>query len=193
MVDKPIALAWRDMAYVPRWVILRRHRQQSLAEHSYFVAVYAKQIAELIGYKDIKEVMWYALIHDIDETITGDIPGPIKRAAFDKKKAEEAMHDVMMHKFGADVLTDLKFTYNEVRRIVSAADSVEEVCFLMEEMSMGNKDWIKPVADEAVERLKHRWAALPAERDVLKDAWNKISPQVIGGQLEAPVLLRDLL
>ena len=58
MIDKPFALAWRDMAYVPRWVILRRHRQQYLAEHSYFVAIYAQQVARLIQYEDLYEVVW---------------------------------------------------------------------------------------------------------------------------------------
>ena len=193
MIDKPFALAWRDMAYVPRWVILRRHRQQYLAEHSYFVAIYAQQVARLIQYEDLYEVVWFALLHDIDETITGDIPGPIKRAAFDKTKARSVMQDVMIDKFGADITTDASFTNDEVRAIVSVADSIEEICYLMEEMSMGNKDWIKPVIDEAIERLKARWSKLPADEDTRMSVWLKIAPQIITGQLSAPILMKDIV
>lgn len=193
MVDKPFALAFRDMAYVPRWVILRRHRQQYLAEHSYFVAIYAQQIARLIGYDDLYEVVWFALLHDIDETITGDIPGPIKRAAFDKTKAKGAMQDVMIDKFGADVTTDASFTNDEVRAIVSVADSIEEVCYLMEEMSMGNKDWIKPVIDEAIDRLKMRWSKLPADETTLKDVWAKEMTKLVSEQVSSPILMKDVI
>lgn len=193
MVDKPFALALRDMAYVPRWVILRRHRQQYLAEHSYFVAIYAQQVARLIEYQDLYEVVWFALLHDIDETITGDIPGPIKRAAFDKKRAEEAMRDVMVDKFGADIVVDSSFVNKEVRAIVSVADSIEEICYLMEEMSMGNKDWIKPVIDEAIDRLKMRWSKLPADEKTLKDLWAKTMSGLIGEQTSSPILMKDVI
>lgn len=193
MVDKPFALAFRDMAYVPRWVILRRHRQQYLAEHSYFVAIYAQQVARLIGYHDLYEVVWFALLHDIDETITGDIPGPIKRSAFDKNKAKSAMQDVMIDKFGADISTDASFTNDEVRAIVSVADSIEEVCYLMEEMSMGNKDWIKPVIDEAIDRLKMRWSKLPADEKTLKDVWAKEMTRLVSEQASSPILMKDVI
>lgn len=193
MVDKPFALAFRDMAYVPRWVILRRHRQQYLAEHSYFVAIYAQQVARLIQYQDLYEVVWFALLHDIDETITGDIPGPIKRAAFNKKKAESVMKEVMVDKFGADITVDSSFVNNEVRAIVSVADSIEEICYLMEEVSMGNKDWIKPVIDEAIDRLKMRWAKLPADEKTLKDLWAKEMLKLIGEQASTPILMKDVI
>ena len=137
--------------------------------------------------------MWFALLHDIDETITGDIPGPIKRAAFDKDKAKSVMQDVMIDKFGADITTDASFTNDEVRAIVSVADSIEEICYLMEEMSMGNKDWIKPVIDEAIERLKARWSKLPADEDTRMSVWLKIAPQIITGQLSAPILMKDIV
>jgi 5'-deoxynucleotidase YfbR-like HD superfamily hydrolase len=193
MIDKPFSMAWRDMAHVPRWVILRRQRQQYLAEHSYFVAIYAQQLCSLIGYDEGYEVLWYALLHDIDETITGDIPGPIKRAAFDKERAEEVMKDVLTDKFGAHIVADVTLVSNEVKAIVSVADSIEEICYLMEEMSMGNSNWIRPVIDEAIERLKVRWSKLPADEQVLKDVWAKIAPQIIGGQLAPPILMKDSL
>ena len=63
----------------------------------------------------------------------------------------------------------------------------------MEEMSMGNKDWIKPVIDEAIERLKARWSKLPADEDTRMSVWLKIAPQIITGQLSAPILMKDIV
>ena len=52
-----IAQSYRDMAHVPRWVIARTHRRQSVAEHSYFVALYARQIAIEIGYDRLEDLL----------------------------------------------------------------------------------------------------------------------------------------
>ena len=182
------------MAYIPRWVILRRTRQQFLAEHSYFVTVYAKQVAELIKWEgDMGELLTYALIHDIEETVTGDIPGPIKRAAFNKDDAGLAMNNVMLDKFGKDVVMDKHFAPADVRAIVSVADSIEEVCFLMEERLMGNSQWIQPVIEEATERLAARWDKLEGGEEILDDAWKTVITRILTHQLSKPILMKDPL
>jgi len=198
MVDRPFSQAWRDMAYVPRWAILRRTRQQFLAEHSYFVSVYAMQLAKLIHWDgDTGELLSYALIHDIDETVTGDIPGPIKRAAFNKNVAEKAMAPVMNDRFGEDIMKDIFFVPMDIKAIVSVADSIEEICFLMEESLMGNKEWTKPVLRESTERLMSRWSNLHnilGYSDVIMDnAWASIVKSVLSGQLSEPILMKDKL
>ena len=194
MVDNPFSPSWRDMAYIPRWVILRRTRQQFLAEHSYFVTVYAKQVAELIKWEgDMGELLTYALIHDIEETVTGDIPGPIKRAAFNKDDAGLAMNNVMLDKFGKDVVMDKHFAPADVRAIVSVADSIEEVCFLMEERLMGNSQWIQPVIEEATERLAARWDKLEGGEEILDDAWKTVITRILTHQLSKPILMKDPL
>jgi 5'-deoxynucleotidase YfbR-like HD superfamily hydrolase len=192
MIDQPFSPAWRDMAHVPRWVILRRTRQQFLAEHSYFVTIYANHVARLIKWEgDFYELMSYALVHDLNETITGDIPGPIKRVAFDKALAENAMEEVMLEKFGADVVADIMFVSEDVKAIVSVADSIEEICFLMEECLMGNNKWVQPVLEEATDRLAKRWGLLSGDEEVLKEAWDKTVTNIFTHQLSRPVLMKD--
>lgn len=191
--SNPFAADWRDMAYVPRWAIARRVRQQYLAEHSYFVAVYADQIARMIEWKgDLAELMRTALYHDIDETITGDIPGPAKRVAWDKRKAEDAIEPTLRDKYGYDVADTRSFASGEVRAIVSAADSIDEVAYLCEEWVLGNK-WIAPVLHEAELRLRKRWFELPGHPEILTLIYHRYVQTLSGQHMEDPVLLKDLM
>ena len=186
----PFAHNLRDMAYVPRWAIARRNRQQYLAEHSYFVTVYADQVARLIEWKgDFAELMRYALYHDLDETITGDIPGPAKRAGWDKKATYE-FDDTMTYKYGWDVCRTRQNAKEDVKAIVSLADSLDEVCYLCEESRLGNS-WISSVLDEAVMRLKDRWYKLPATTHLLDSVWEDYLSNIVYNQHKQPVLLKD--
>lgn len=191
--DKPFTSDLRDVAYVPRWAIARRIRHQYLAEHSYFTALYADQIARLIKWNgSYEELFRYALYHDLDETITGDIPGPAKRAAWCKERGEEAISDVLGDKYGSDVCQTRREATSEVRRIVSVADSIEEVCYLSEELILGNV-WVSPVVQEAQARLKKRWMDLPALIEDLEALWEEYVKDLSLKQHIMPVLLKDVL
>lgn len=189
--ERPFSPDWRDMAYVPRWAIARRNRHQYLAEHSYFVAVYADQIARLIGWQgDYADLMRHALYHDIDETVTGDIPGPAKRKAWNKNASDYQINPVLADKFGQDV-TNIKSASNaEIKAIVSAADSVEELAYISEELISGNV-WIASILDETKSRMLKRWFMLPASIPLLKDLWEKHFNSFVLGQHEKPKLLKD--
>lgn len=65
---------------VTRWHIVRTVRPQSLAEHTFDVVMIARAIAKGAGYDDY-EIIKAALLHDLDEIITGDIPTPTKNRA----------------------------------------------------------------------------------------------------------------
>lgn len=67
---------------VTRWHIVRTVRPQSLAEHTFDVVMIARAIAKIAGYDDY-EIIKAALLHDLDEIITGDIPTPTKQKARD--------------------------------------------------------------------------------------------------------------
>lgn len=80
------------MSYVKRWAIIDMSRDQSLAEHSYNVAILARRIVldmpkdpfhGLMGGLNPSEfmnvVLAWALCHDLPEVYTGDIPSAFKR------------------------------------------------------------------------------------------------------------------
>lgn len=68
---------------VTRWHSVNCHRYPSVAEHSALVALYAREFAARV-YPQLSaedQVLLYelALMHDLSEVVTGDMPSPIKR------------------------------------------------------------------------------------------------------------------
>ncbi|MEC9077273.1 MAG: YfbR-like 5'-deoxynucleotidase, partial [Pseudomonadota bacterium] len=68
---------------VTRWHSVNCQRYPSVAEHSCLVALYAREIASRVypGLSAEDQVLLYelALMHDLSEVVTGDMPSPIKR------------------------------------------------------------------------------------------------------------------
>lgn len=72
------------LAYVPRWGVVPIQRPQSVAEHSFRVAAITVEICSLWnkaydGNVNVADALWYAIIHDAEESFTGDIVSPFKR------------------------------------------------------------------------------------------------------------------
>lgn len=63
---------------VNRWNIVNVSREQSVAEHTFNVTMIARAICAEYGIPDDK-VTKYALDHDLDEVMYGDIPSPAKK------------------------------------------------------------------------------------------------------------------
>jgi len=161
----------RDLAFVPRWAIIRVNRQQNVAEHSFFVAVYADRIATLLGWEGPRDVlMRYALYHDMDEILTGDISAP-------SKKVMEAASGVGWHiveKWMDQRMEDRISKYMEsvgvpeewkeqIYAIVGIADLYEAILFLADEEFSGNKNGVTCRKDcedrlwQAVSKLESKW------------------------------------
>ena len=62
---------------VRRWTIVATRSSQSVAEHSFNVAMIARGIAAEMNIDDTN-ITKFALDHDLDEIMTGDIPSPAK-------------------------------------------------------------------------------------------------------------------
>lgn len=129
----------RNLIHVNRWPITRTIRQQSVVEHSFYVAVYAKYFAEVadLPTEVIDYIMHVAIFHDIKEIATSDIISPIKRElGRDKvKEIENDQFDKITKGYEVhDVNPDDKTVYS----IIKLADMVEGVIFLKEEMLSGN-------------------------------------------------------
>lgn len=75
-----MSLPLRDLlrlSYVPRWVIVPMTREQNVADHSWRVAVIGREIAKRLSVPT-SAVIEAAVMHDITEVVTGDIPASVK-------------------------------------------------------------------------------------------------------------------
>jgi 5'-deoxynucleotidase YfbR-like HD superfamily hydrolase len=132
----------RFLSEVPRWSILPVTRQQSVAEHSYWVSVFTLEICDALNVNP-EHCLRLALFHDLEEIITGDRPTPHKNnsAQTEKEKnwIEMKVHDRTGHR-PPDPLFGTGTAW-----IVKTADLFECCVFLKEEMVRGN---CYPIIDE---------------------------------------------
>lgn len=126
----------RDLATVPRWVTARVIHRQNIAEHSCMVAIYADQIAGWLGWDgDYGKLLRWALWHDAEETISGDMPGPTKRQVVDRKAFNAYMNAKMSQRFPEMEWIE---PADDIKVIVKVADLLDELFYMLTEKQMGN-------------------------------------------------------
>lgn len=153
----------RLLATVPRWSIVPLVRKQSVAEHSFYVTLYAVQIAEFIGLgvEEQGHIARRALTHDMIETWTSDIPGPIKRQIVDRRAMPTLERD-FNEKFASfrEIPLDSKFVYL-MDKIIKVADIADECYMLQLDAMMGNQI-IFTILESCRKRFKKACDALQA-------------------------------
>lgn len=124
---------------VPRtgWLLRGIRDVESVADHSYGVALFAMLLADLAQRQglepDVEKILRMALLHDLTESRTGDLPNTIKRY-FDKgalHKADQQIADEMLSVLGA-IGEEYLLLWQEYEerislesRIVKAADKLD--------------------------------------------------------------------
>ena len=107
----------RTASVVPRWSIVWTQTRDVLSNHSFFVTLYAEQIARLIRWDgDRARLMVMAITHDLDELVTGDIVGPAKREIIDTDKAQAYIDKNMLQRLPYVVQQDADFRSLEDRK-----------------------------------------------------------------------------
>lgn len=129
----------RELAHVPRWCIVRTIRQQSVAEHSFFVARYAIDICRAMGIPAKSSLIEYCLKHDDEELHTGDIPAPYKKNLAKVNKVPDYLENTLSE---------------EEKMVAKAADMLEAILFLVDEELMGNKT-VGMVLNDLCEELEN--------------------------------------
>lgn len=131
----------RMLSSVTRWNVLPRLHSQTVAEHSFYVALYTDQLCTLIEWPQPRkyQAITWALKHDMSEVITGDIMGPVKRMITNKQNLAHYEKSVL------EGLESDKLYYSEtppdwqVRDVVKAANTIDEFFYLSQEVSTGNR------------------------------------------------------
>ena len=131
-MNKQIEMTLRDVmrsGEVTRWHIVKTLRHQSVAEHSFLVAMIAMRLCDVleVDEKTKHDVLAYALMHDLPEVYMGDLPTPIKRMMGDDlcDKIEDFEGRITFSGMSCNTPHD-----STVGLIVKIADMLEAVAFL---------------------------------------------------------------
>lgn len=188
----------RELSFVPRWGVLRRVRSQSVAEHSYYVALYAGHVADLVGWNgDRGALLRSALVHDLPEASTGDMPGPAKRAMMDPERSVSVERHYMQTRFPDDFGAWLGTKGDpEIRLLVKVADLLDEIMFLQTECQLGNQnagvigDTRTPLGN-SYKRLRAIWHESHLLND--SDKWDTVHGSIIAAGEEYSNIILDEL
>lgn len=169
----------RDLAYIRRWSIMRLQHQQNVAEHSFYVALYAFDIASaLLDPRDpeVGHITWLALWHDVEEVWTGDIPGPAKRLFATDWEARIDVHFLSCFGFPRP-----KPANESQRLILKVAGLIDECMFLAGEMQTGNQA-VRHVYERTARRLQTALGVLLDSKNGLHirmrdEIWNAIEAE----------------
>lgn len=136
----------RRLRNVKRFNTIPILSSQNIADHSYFTAVIAMDLARRIeaetGYfVKLERLLQKALLHDLEEAFTGDIPHPIKRITDQTKSFFEDLALLVTSRFlpawVREFVTLSKF--GQEGHIVKLADYIELYIYCAEERLLGNR------------------------------------------------------
>lgn len=155
--------------HVKRWHIVQTHRTQTLAEHSFAVAVIAGSLAAACQYKGLMhsklqlQLLQTALSHDLIEVRTGDMPTPFKREL--EKVAGpgvvERAEDLVDRDFSGSMRT---VAGTEIETLVKLADQIEAIFFLQDngygQHAIEVLDGLRRILAQMVDEAEKRWPDL---------------------------------
>ena len=154
MANEFYALMGR-MRYITRWGLMRNTYSENIQEHSHQVAVLAhalalirREILQLPG-PDPDKCAVAALYHDASETLTGDLPTPIKYYNPDIMASYKQVERVAAQRLLDMLPPELVKSYEhlileddaEVLPIVKAADKLSAYIKCVEEQKAGNTEF----------------------------------------------------
>ncbi len=128
--------------HVRRWNFHPHSREESVAEHSFWVA------ALTVMFGGSTDDVIYALFHDAEEAITSDIPGLVKKRLPEpmKKLKEIVIHELTQND------KEIEALLSEPKPEVKAADLVASFLFAEEEVIRGNR-YFERIRGELIESI----------------------------------------
>ncbi len=149
------------MKNINRWALMRNTTNENIQEHSYEVAVIAHALCLIANKKfdgnyNPERAAMYALFHDTNEIITGDLPTPVKYYNPEIKKAYGMLEDISKEKLISMLPGYMKDEYRELffyeendpdyYPIIKAADKISAYIKCIEEGKAGNSEFKKAEA-----------------------------------------------
>jgi 5'-deoxynucleotidase YfbR-like HD superfamily hydrolase len=170
----------RSAAHIKRYHTTPMFAQESVAEHSHFVAMITRIICYALDQAghpvDTPRAVDLAMIHDYEEAISGDIISTFKHSEPELTDVLERLTDRAIDQVFATLPTDLANYYIDLWRghnagsvegqIVSVADKLAGLAFTHEQIRMGNQ-FMEPIYRRfvwIVETIPYDWWSLVRER-----------------------------
>jgi len=155
------------MKYIRRWALMRSLREENDMEHSFQVAYVAHALAIIRneyfdGGADVGRVMEIAMYHDLSETITGDMPTPVKHINPQMKAIYGGMEKTAKARLLSTLPKELKAAYSACidpdtdsleYKIVKAADKLSAYLKCIEETKSGNSEFRRAMEGKKEELL----------------------------------------
>ncbi|MBI1838948.1 MAG: HD domain-containing protein [Candidatus Colwellbacteria bacterium] len=173
----------RSLAHVIRFNGQPQQFSESVAEHSFYVAYFTSVIVYFLKKcgEDIDEAkaLKIALVHDMEEAISGDILTPFKHYNNEILEAIRKVNRDTIPLVFEDLPNDLKMQFisfwnedteqvTKEAQVVKLADKISLICKCYEEVKVGN-EFFKPIYEKELEKIKtldYPW-------------WNKIREQIL--------------
>ena len=136
------------MRNVIRYSTCHRQHNETLAEHHYYTALFSALIAKDIGVQVNTEiVMLKALVHDVEESVSGDFMRSFKHSSPELKaaieKGSEAFVYSMFNRINSNGAFDGAWKnakdHSLEGRIVKFADFLSVLSYIYQELASGNK------------------------------------------------------
>lgn len=141
------------MKDINRWGLMYNSKHETLAEHSMQCALLAHALAEIGIHKfgktySAERICTAALLHDMSEILTGDLPTPVKyyndeiRCAY--KKIEAAAEERLLTSLDSDLRADYEALVHlpeEERAVVKSADKLCAYIKCLQEEERGNPEF----------------------------------------------------
>ena len=188
------------LCYIERCSNTLHIRPYSVAQHSFYIALYAMIFADIENERihenevmgmdyvsnlyDTSEVMKKALLHDIEESLTGDILYPVHH---DNKSFKETLDKVRDKCVNEEVFKELpknvRKYYIKLWRtskdtskegiLVACMDKFEILMFAIQELDMGNQAF-RVIYNNAISIIEKEFN-IPSVNEVLRDIESKYS------------------
>lgn len=146
------------MKHIARWSLMHNHFPESLAEHTLNVAMLSHALA-LIGNRylgashNAERVSALALYHDAEETITGDMPTPVKYFSGQLRNSygeiEAAARRQLLGMLPPELCGDYRSFFErqpedeELWKLVKAADVLAALIKCIKETGAGNREFCR--------------------------------------------------
>ncbi len=158
------------MKYINRWALMRNEHSENLMEHSFEVSAIAHALA-VIGNKrfgknlDCARAALLGLYHDTPETLTGDMPTPVKYYSDEVRRAYMTVENEACRNLLTMLPDDFRDEYEpffvrkesdeELWKYVKAADKISALIKCTQEKKAGNTDFDSAAESTAaaIERL----------------------------------------